>query len=362
MSPYIIEPYNPYVKKIKKKTLIEQIEEDEFIHNILREQHKIQLMQTPQMVNASPVIPNVPTFVPNTVNAPSVGGAPFIPIIDLTVHIISQFTSRVSSLSPTTRGIDNSPYYNDFRNEQIYSTLDNPLNLATRNTSFWAKDIDFSSRATHIVGFGSPGGACVGVLVTPDIVIQAHHYDPIPLVDSPLIFVDANNNQYARYCATPLDTVQIGTTDIQVLKLSEPLPPAIRPAKILPKSAYYGNRVNLKSNIISGGIIPTVVTNQFNQAGIHAVSSMGASNSMIQSAMPLLQPWYFDIINQDSGSPYFTIVNGELIVLGTFFDGFGGSGPNISWYKDEINIAITALGSQTKLTEVDLSGFITYKQ
>ena len=69
----------------------------------------------------------------------------------------------------------------------------------------------------------------------------------------------------------------------------------------------------------------------------------------------------------DSGSPYFFVINGEVVALGTVLGGGAkaAGGPSYVGLRDEINAtilsAVTDLGfSPQQLIEADLSGFIPY--
>jgi hypothetical protein len=63
----------------------------------------------------------------------------------------------------------------------------------------------------------------------------------------------------------------------------------------------------------------------------------------------------------DSGSPSFFIVNGELVLSHCLhYGGFGGYGPFVSNYIDEINSAMNALGGTHQLTTINLSDFAVF--
>jgi hypothetical protein len=54
------------------------------------------------------------------------------------------------------------------------------------------------------------------------------------------------------------------------------------------------------------------------------------------------------------------IINGNLVVIGTFTSGGAGGGTLISDHIDAINTMMTTLGGDYQLTSIDLSSFDSY--
>jgi hypothetical protein len=238
----------------------------------------------------------------------------------------------------------------------LFSAIDDTTKTYTRNENLWASAVDWSC----IPACNSDNGAAFnGVLVTPDIMIQANHAH----AGGTMYFVDENNNTYSSSIISG-SLVPGYDTDIYVAKLSPPLPSNIRPAKVLSSGSYIGSRAHiLRSKIHLSSSIPIAQTNQYRTLRIGTLTSIGVPSafaSVWKWPYPTTEPWHSTIVSGDSGSPYFLIINGEPVAVATWYISSGGR--PISNYIPEINTIIAALGSTSSLSYADLSNFIQYSQ
>jgi len=68
--------------------------------------------------------------------------------------------------------------------------------------------------------------------------------------------------------------------------------------------------------------------------------------------------FYKELINGDSGGPNFIILNGTAVLLGCNYE--LTDFPFLTYWKTQINAAMTALGGTYQLTEYDLSSYFKY--
>lgn len=232
----------------------------------------------------------------------------------------------------------------------IYSSINDGTFTYIRNTSSWANSIDF----TCIPIYGTSQNKFNGVLVSPDIMITANH---IAQRSGLIYFVDKNNTTVS---SSVVSGSQLGNTDIWVNRIYPPITGSIIPAKVLHPSTFSGSTVKVTLQAIDGNKIPVVVTNQFRTLRIKVGYRLNSNDNAITNpiASSSLQPWTTTIVNGDSGSPYFVLINGQVVVLGTWFT--AGGGPSISFYFNQINSIITTLSSSNFLITSSLSGFSSY--
>ena len=273
-------------------------------------------------------------------------------------NIISQINGLISGLTPSTT------------TEDIYSATDDTDHIYTRNPDVFTGNVNLTSiPAAGLNGFS-------GILVAPDIMINAWHTNYYngypqnaiytnPYLSEKIYFVDKNNNVYS---STIANEESIGGTDIAVLHLTTPMPPSITPADVFASTTFFHN---ISSAAITQEVIPAIVTNQSRTLGIRLLQSvkpiigpdtyivqlLASQNGVAPPSWPYAN-WYYGVVNGDSGSPAFTIVNGTLVALGNWTG--GDNMPDLSYYTSQINSIMTALGSSYQLTTVNLSGFPSY--
>jgi len=203
---------------------------------------------------------------------------------------------------------------------------------------------------------GNPyGGARFnGILVTPDILLQAHHtWAGSGFAPQTIYFVDTNNETVAR---TVSGHQSVTGTDIEVVRLTKEVPATITPALVLARDA-----LPLKV------AIPALWTDQYRELYVGIAVLANNDTVLVYQAStntPFNAYWatsHNGVISGDSGAPYMTIINGRLVAMGTWISGGStrGGGPSFAGQVAAINRAIKALGSTTTLQTVDLSRFPT---
>ncbi len=261
------------------------------------------------------------------------------PSPNLATSVSASMIGRIQGLTPNTGT------YN------LYSVSNDASRSYTRNSSLWASDVDWSC-----IPVNEGGG---GVLVTPDILIQANHSH----YAGNIYFVDSNN---VTYSGSIISGVNIPNTDIFVAKLSSSIHRNIKPAQILPTSSFSGSNgnVNITTSDVNNRSLMSAFTNQFRTLKIGLVYTLLFGDAgVITAQTPPLSNWYSAVIGGDSGSPFFIIIDGKPIVLGVWYESDLSSlslAPFISSYITDINTAIISLGSTSSLSTINLNGYQTY--
>ncbi len=251
----------------------------------------------------------------------------------------------------------------------IYSATDDTSHIYTRNrastfvgNTIGGTGIDLTAipvwdnwDSPPPTGSNPYGGARFhGILVTPDILLQAHHpwagsgYTP-----QTVYFVDNNNQTVAR---TVSGHEHVTGTDIEVVRLTKEVPSTITPALVFAPGAFAHNIG-----------IPVLWTDQFRDLYIGVATLADNTSILVHQAStttPFNAYWgtvHGGVVSGDSGAPYMTIINGRLVAMGTWASGGStrGGGSSFAGQVSGINTAIRALGSTTTLQTVDLSRFPT---
>src|ERR1035437_8188160 len=278
--------------------------------------------------------------------------------------ITSQFNTIMNGLSPSGT------------TENIYSATDDIDHVYTRNTGVFTGSADLTAIPVWSdwdrpppTGGNTYGGARFnGVLVAPDILIQAHHtwaggYDP-----HTVYFVKNDNTTVAMNVS---GHVNVSGTDLEVVKLSSDVPSGITPVKILdtgtagtvlgPTASSLaiiseGNKMTAKA-IVSAGL-PTVFTNQNRTLHMGLLAEFSPSSVLIvlpDSNHPNTAQyvsWYSPVVSGASGDPAFLVINWKLVALGDWWTSnlvAGANTSNIMTSVSAINSAITSLGSTHSL-------------
>ena len=248
----------------------------------------------------------------------------------------------------------------------IYSATDDASHIYTRNrastfvgNTIGGTGIDLTAipvwdnwDSPPPIGSNPYGGARFnGILVTPDILLQAHHPSAGPGYSPQTIyFVDNKNETVAR---TVSGHKVVTGTDIEVVRLTKTVPSTITPAAVFATGALTHN---LR--------IPVLWTDQFRDLYI-GVGVLANDASILVYQAPATNPFnaywgtvHDGVVSGDSGAPYTTIINGRLVALGTWSSGgkTSGGGSSFAGQVSAINAAISSLGSTTTLQTIDLSG------
>jgi hypothetical protein len=200
---------------------------------------------------------------------------------------------------------------------------------------------------------GNPyGGARFnGILVTSDILLQAHHpWSGSGFNPQTIYFVDSKNKTVER---TVSGHQVVSGTDIEVVRLTKEVPSTITPALVFVTDALARNMR-----------IPVLWTDQYRDLYI-GVGDVANDASILVYQAPTTTPFnaywgtvHDGVVSGDSGAPYMTIINGRLVAMGTWTSGgkTGGGGSSFAGQVSAINTAINSLGSTTTLQTIDLNG------
>lgn len=229
-------------------------------------------------------------------------------------------------------------------------------NTFIRNNNCWLNNVNLTS----ISPWNSTGrNTMAGTLISRRHVLFCEHLNFRPEIGSTIKFVTSDNTIVSRTITNRLTHPSYTPyyPDICIGLLDEDVPNSISFAKILP--------TNWKTYLPSLSIystIPTVRLNQHERASVadwRGSFSIG-SFSLQYPTSTLRQAYYENIISGDSGNPAFIIINGELIVIGTFTSGNAGGGTFVSDHINAINTMMSTLGGGYQLTQINLSSFNAY--
>lgn len=219
----------------------------------------------------------------------------------------------------------------------IYSSANDDTPAYTRNANLWASGADWTCIAAKSSAFGAK---YVGVVVGTLYVLGVHHAT-IPSGQT-MYFVTADNTVVSR---TIESTAQVGSLDLQLIKLSSALPASITPCKVAPANLLTARMPGFSWQV------PLVRANQFRE--LRVVSTFSNAGSLAINGYPsntTLQPWHTPSVVGDSGGGIFLLVDGAPVLIG-----FAG-GPTIHNNITAINNGMTG---QT-LTQSDLSEFTDF--
>lgn len=241
----------------------------------------------------------------------------------------------------------------------VYSSQDTANgNTFIRNNNCWINNINL----TCISPWNSTGRNTMGgTLISRRHVLFCEHLNFRPQIGSTIKFVTSDNTVVSRTITNRLTHPSYVPyyPDICIGLLNEDVPSSISFAKVLPANW----RTYLPSLSVYA-TIPVVRLNQHERASVAdwRGSFSTGSFSLQYPASTLRQQYYENIVSGDSGNPAFVLINGELIVIGTFTSGNAGSGTLISDHINAINTMMTTLDpiSGYQLTTINLSSFNLY--
>jgi hypothetical protein len=257
--------------------------------------------------------------------------------LDLFSHICSNFDNLIK----------------DRKDKNILTPYVNPYNWP-RNNNCWAKSLDLTGNAACIVPLGGVGG---GTLITKKHVLLANH---VPYSNSPFMMFFINNNNVSLVYNV-MKTKRVANTDILIGELDKEVDSSLKVYKVLPSNylKYFEKETNF----------PLLYSDQERKALIGengAVNTTyGSTNTLINISKDPNRSQYFEpLIGGDSGNIVSTIINNEIVVIGSWYMTFGsmaGLATNIPSYINEINNVIVSFGSNNyKVDTADLSMFKMY--
>jgi len=234
----------------------------------------------------------------------------------------------------------------------VFSTRGDATSPWATSSTVWTaqgEDIDWSGASP----WNSNGGYnFAGTLITPRHIIFANHYQMG--TGHTVLFVAPDNSIVTR---TLTAKQSIAGTDITVGILDSDVPASIAHYPILSTStleAYVRDGVDESSFDL-----PIVAFDQDDHVVIKAIQKSGLYSSSRIMHMPFSSGNRLDfnetLIDGDSGNPMFLILGNKPVLLSSHYYSYWG--PNYSYYRDEIEQAIDALGGGYDLSDLDLSCF-----
>ena len=218
---------------------------------------------------------------------------------------------------------------------------------ASRNVGFWGKDIDFTAVSVwNNRGFGGDFRMRGATAVTPRHIVMAKHSGAILSVGDGISFVEPDGTWIHR---NVIRVASDGSTDIAVALLDVPLPSTIKPVKVVPSDfESYFDRDGV-GNIDSNGR-PICVGFDHEKKGLFFdVARAGAGDAKVISYLGgSLVPAPYDEIAEDlesgdSGNPLFIIIDGEPVLITSWFT--VSSSPAYHSYISTINGLIASVDS-----------------
>lgn len=284
-------------------------------------------------------------------NGPSASSNLITTSKNLSEFVGESINSRLSGIKPGkwNRRLNLIDYTFEFYDtnspQAMFSVMNYPTKME-RNSKCWANDLDltgmgaFNSSYPHF-STTYPGYPGYGTLISRRHVIYAAHAQ----IGDSISFVKKDGT-IIPYQVKEWSPIIEGSEDVKIGILSEDVDPDICHYKILPEN--YKTKLTLPFMAIGTNQFKEVFT--LNSTGFGRYSLIGEF-----TAIPVVG---------DSGSPVFTVIDNELILLNCWHHGgFNPDGPFISNYIQKINEAMIKLGksqnlsSDYKLTEIDLSKY-----
>lgn len=241
-------------------------------------------------------------------------------------------------------------------NQNRYS-VNNGVDVFTRSNTHILGAVDLTALAATQSWSGWTGGTRA-TAISPRHVIGANHW--FPPLNQNITFVAADGLQVVRQIVS---YSRIGSTDIGIGYLNADLPASITPLKILPANyAAYLPSITYTLPVYYDFQPGVIHIADWSRTDYDAYNTGNKKECLMW--MPTNQatlPWWLN--NGGSGSPVFTIINNEAILLYCVHYRLGTTaygGPFTSNYITEINAAMSSLGGAYTLQTVDLSGFPAY--
>jgi len=269
--------------------------------------------------------------------------------------------------------IDSAIVGGDGTNKNVYSSVDNVNFLYTRNSSFWAKNINgIDAFAVYVTANGNTGysGLNSCALIAPDVVLYAAHTTfPINYGPYDVYFVDKLNNTIKRTIAVGAYN-QIDGTDMVVGKLNSPIT-SINP---IPVSVGLRQRFIRKweggdavgsatfptdRSLVPGVLVWTIHTGS-HIVGVDDITYFNNDDvfvSNLESTVGSRGLYTNSRAGGDSGCPACLALNNQLFLVCQwhFNDAYKTWSTNLSAFVDQIDNAVILVGSTNKVTRSSLS-------
>lgn len=215
----------------------------------------------------------------------------------------------------------------------------------TRNEDCWCYDVPGLTAISVANSFaGDFRGA---TLIARDVIVFANHYD-FP-VGTMVRFLNADNELLSYEMTT---RTRIGSTDLMIGKLESDVDASIAHAKVFNSTDYSALTLaafTSRPAALRVDRLRNALTGDFVIGGTTATFDTPVNAARLD--------FYEHLANGDSGNPAAFIVGDDLVLMCPWYgpENAAGYGDSVHYYRDEINAAMTALGSTHQLTEVTLS-------
>jgi hypothetical protein len=199
-----------------------------------------------------------------------------------------------------------------------------------------------------------------GTLISKKHVIFCKHLSFYPKQNATIKFVTNDNQIITRTLTkiTPMGDLNAFAPDITIGTLNEEMPDSIKVVSIFP-SNYKNYMFSLKNMSTQFTLIGAITTHQDKKIGLASIRCLVDSLNNPSFTLGSLSSFGYSsfskaVVEGDSGSPVFALINNNLVLIGVFTSSGGGGMP--TQYISEIN-AIMAIDGPYALTTVDLSSF-----
>lgn len=214
----------------------------------------------------------------------------------------------------------------------------------TRNPDCWCNGVAGITAISVGNSYAGDWRGCT--LIAPDVVLMGNHVEIG--IGSDILFLtnDGTNTLVTRELAS---RQQIGTTDIMIGRLASDVPNTIAYAKVLSTTDFSS------FDVMADRKRPAALRVDRQRTATVGDFYYGYTTEIfIQPIDATRLSFYEDLINGDSGNAGAFIVGDDLILMCAWWYGFGGEGQSLHYYRNEVNAAMTALGSAYQLTEITL--------
>jgi len=228
-----------------------------------------------------------------------------------------------------------------------FSSADDTRFVYTRNPSCWTHDLDLTGVViTHDYICQNNHLTSGGALITPQDVVCAGHF-AIP-DGAVLNFVDAKN---VIHTGTVAKGGGVPNTDIYICHLAAPVA-GVKAYKVLPADwVKYALDRRLRG-------WPILLAYNFGHVA-YLLDADGVQGELYyHSCMEPARAPYTTRISSGSGSPAFTVIHGEPVLVGCLHT--TGSTSWIADHEEAINTLLASLGSTQRLRTFDLAKPVAY--
>jgi hypothetical protein len=241
--------------------------------------------------------------------------------------------------------------------QRMFTARDWATKTATRNAKCVLAGVDLSPMPA-LNSWSTAQGRGGGCLVAPDVLIGAWHYSGTLKTGDAQMFVAMDGTVCTR---TITATRRIGETDLKACKLDADVDAGVSFAAVLP--ANYREYLSAPGDYhgyVAGWYSDQNKRIYAGAAWLHNPGRCSYSSYWVgvdgRIVIDSQDPLFKTLVDGDSGSAFWLVIGGKMVLTGVAQTGLP-SGPHVAHYIDEIEAAMTAMGSPYKLTTVSLAIF-----